>query len=67
MLGELLLVTVVGLALLVLLWRHASADRQRLHDFATQLAAEARMEALTRATITEMRRVAREAARDHLP
>jgi len=64
MFEALLLLILIGLLpLLVLAYRHGLEDRRRLEVIAARLQAEARMDALTRATITEMRRVVRDEAR----
>ena len=41
-------------------WLRGTADRRRLDQFAAQLSVEAQMDALTRATLANMRRLIRE-------
>lgn len=57
--GILLLITSLAIS-----WRRRVGDRRRLDVFAAQLAAEQRMDALTRNTLAEMRRIVRQAGRE---
>lgn len=61
----LVLTALVGLVFVsARVWSHRRNDRGQLDVVSAQLATEARMDALTRATLAEMRRIAREASRE---